>query len=417
LRSLPLAQHGLEWRWPEIDLVHPLEQDRAAVMVRSIGETATGLGPDAQAWLRTFGPLVDDFDDLASEVLGPVVHIPHHPVSLARFAGRAVLPATTLAGRFRTEAARALFAGTAAHITAPLNQPATASAGVLLTAAAQAVGWPVAAGGSQAVTAALAGLVVELGGTIETGTAITSFGQLPCSRVVLFDISPQALIRIVGWRLPSRARRCLARWRYGPAAFKVDLAVEGGVPWTAEPCRRAGTVHVGGTLEEIAGAESAVHRRLMPTHPFVIVGQQYLSDPQRSSGDIHPVWAYAHVPNGYPDDITDVIIGQIERFAPGLRDRIVGRHALPPVALEAYNPNYVGGDIATGATDLGQLLIRPRLARDPYTTGIPGIFLCSAATPPGPGVHGMCGHHAARSALRYLYDSDRRATRRLENQA
>jgi phytoene dehydrogenase-like protein len=385
-------------------------------MVRSIGETAAGLGPDAQTWLGTFGPLVDVFDDLACEVLGPFAHVPRHPVRLARFARRALLPATTLAGRFRSEAARALFAGTAAHITVPLNRPATASAGVLLTAAAHSVGWPVAAGGSQTVTAALAGLVVELGGTVETGTAITSFEELPHSRVVLFDVSPQALIRIAGRRLPSRARHSLARWRYGPAAFKLDLAVEGGVPWTAEPCRRAGTVHVGGTLEEIADAESAVHRRRMPIRPFVIVGQQYLCDPQRSRGEIHPVWAYAHVPNGYPHDATDVIIGQIERFAPGLRDRIVGQHMLPPADLEAYNPNYVGGDIATGATDLRQLLARPRLARDPYATGIPGVFVCSAATPPGPGVHGMCGHLAAWSALRYLDNSDRKETRRRASQ-
>jgi phytoene dehydrogenase-like protein len=402
LSSLPLARHGLDWRWPEIDLAHPLEGGRVAVMVRAVHATAAGLGPDAQAWRRTFHPLVNRFDDLATALLGPLANSVRHPVSVARFAPPALLPATGLARWFRTDEARALFAGTAAHISAPLNQAASASAGLLLIAAGHARGWPVAAGGSQTIASALASLLRELGGTIETGTVITSFDQLPAARVYLFDTSPRAFVRIADWRLPGRSRRALARWSYGPAAFKLDLAVEGGVPWTAEPCRRAGTVHVGGRLEEIAAAESDVHRGRMPVRPFVLVGQQYLCDPQRSCGDVHPVWAYAHVPNGYPFDASEAIIEQIQRFAPGLRDRIVGQHALSPAALEAYNPNYVGGDIATGATSMRQLLIRPRLAADPYATGIPGVFLCSAATPPGPGVHGMCGHHAALRAARYL---------------
>jgi phytoene dehydrogenase-like protein len=402
LRSLPLAQHGLEWRWPEIDLAHPLEGDRVAVLVRPIAETAGRLGADERAWLRSFGPLAERFPDLASELLGPFLHMVTHPVSLGRFGCRALLSATALARRFQTERARALFAGAAAHISAPLNRPATAAAGVLLIAAGHTVGWPVAAGGSQTITAALASLLVELGGTIDTGISVTSLGELPPARLFLLDVSPRALVRLAGPRLPSRSRQAMARWDYGPAAFKIDLAVEGGVPWTAEPCRRAGTVHVGGTLEEIAAAEAAVHRGSLPARPFVIVGQQYLCDPSRSRGGIHPVWAYAHVPNGYPHDASDIVIAQIERFAPGLRSRIVGRHAMSPAALEAYDPNYVGGDIATGAANIRQLLIRPRLATDPYATGLPGVFLCSAATPPGPGVHGMCGHHAALRALHYL---------------
>jgi phytoene dehydrogenase-like protein len=402
LTSLPLGRHGLEWRWPEIQLAHPLDGSRAALLVRSLDVTAAGLGPDERRWRQTFRPSTEHFEDLAQAVLGPFIRVPRHPVTLARFGSEAVLSATRLARRFSTDEARALFAGSAAHITAPLERPATASVGLALTAAGHTVGWPVAAGGSQTVSAALARLLVELGGTIETGRSVTSLDQLPGARVTLLDVSPPALVRLASDRLPGRIRASLARWRYGAAAFKLDLAVEGGVPWSSEPCRRAATVHVGGRLEEIAAAERDTGQGRMPARPFVIVGQQYLCDPGRSRGDVHPVWAYAHVPNGYPWDVSDLVLDQIERFAPGLRERIVGRHVMSPAALEDHNPNYVGGDIAGGATTGRQLLFRPRPAIDPYATGVPGLYLCSAATPPGPGVHGMCGHLAARRALRYL---------------
>ena len=402
LSALPLDAYGLEWRRADIDLAHPLDGDRVGVLRMSLDRTAAGLGRDAGAWRRVFGPLLRGFPDLADEVLGPIVHRPRHAIRLARFGLRAVPSATVLARAFRTDEARALFAGSAAHIMRPLTRPATASVGVMLTAAAHHVGWPVAVGGSQAITTALARLLVDLGGTIETGVEVASLAQLPPSASVVFDTAPGALDAIAGDRLPPRTRRAFGRWRHGPAAFKLDLAVDGGVPWTSEPCRRAGVVHLGGTIEEIVSTEAAVARGRLPERPFVLVGQQYLCDPQRSVGDVHPIWAYAHVPSGYAGDASETIIDQIERFAPGIRERIVGRHVMSPSDLGAYNANYVGGDIATGANDLRQLLFRPRVALDPYGTGTAGLYLCSAATPPGAGVHGMCGHHAARRVLRDL---------------
>ncbi|HMG45802.1 MAG TPA: NAD(P)/FAD-dependent oxidoreductase, partial [Acidimicrobiales bacterium] len=401
-RSLPLERHGLEWRWPEVDLVHPLDGGRAGVFLRSIDETAAGLGDDGPAWRQVFGRASAAFPDLADDILRPLVHVPRHPVGLVSFGLRALLPATWLARRFRTDEARALFAGIAAHVIHPLSRPATAAGGIMLTASGHHVGWPVAAGGSQAVTTALAGLLAELGGTVETGVRVTSLADLPPARLKLFDTSPSGLLAIAGDALPERTRRALRRWRYGPASFKLDLAVEGGVPWTAEAARRAGTVHVGGPIGEIAVAEAEVHRGRLPERPFVLVAQQYLADPARSAGDVHPVWAYAHVPRGYDSDVTEPILRQLERFAPGVRERIVGQHVMSPADFAGYNANYVGGDISTGANTLRQLVFRPRVALDPYATGLPGVYLCSAATPPGAGVHGMCGYHAARSALRSL---------------
>jgi phytoene dehydrogenase-like protein len=404
LASLPLAEHGLEWRYPEIDLAHPLDGGRAGVMLRSVEATEAALGRDGAAWRRAFGPLAADFDDISEDLLAPVLHVPRHPLAMVRFGLRGGMPGALLARTlFRTDEARAMFGGTAAHVMHPLDRPATAAAGVMLTAAAHHAGWPVAAGGSQAITTALARVLASFGGNIETGVQVTSLGQLPPSRLVLLDTSPRALLGIAGDRLAAPIRRAYQRWRYGPAAFKVDLAVQGGIPWTAEPCRRAGTVHLGGTLEEIVAAEAEVHRGRMPQRPFVLVAQQYLCDPQRSRGDVHPVWTYAHVPHGYTGDATAAILDQVERFAPGFRERIVAQHVMSPAALQAYNQNCVGGDIAMGANTLRQVLLRPRIAVDPYATGIPGMYLCSAATPPGAGAHGMCGHYAARRALRWLH--------------
>jgi phytoene dehydrogenase-like protein len=403
LSTLPLDEHGLEWRFPEIDLAHPLDGGRAGVLVRDLDATVAGLGDaDGPMWRRMFRPLVERFEQVADEFLQPVLHVPRHPVDLVRFGLRALPPATLLARLLRTDEARGLLAGAAAHAFHPLSRPLTSAAGVALIAAGHHAGWPVAAGGSQSIIDAMAGLLTKLGGTIETGVRVTSLDELPPAGVTLFDTSPRALAAIAGERLPDRVRRAYTRYRYGPAAFKVDLAVEGGVPWTAEPCRRAGTVHLGGRVDEVALAELDVHRGRMPERPFVLVGQQYLCDPERSVGDVHPVWAYTHVPRGYTGDATEALIDQVDRFAPGVRDRIVARHVTTPTGFEEYNANYVGGDIATGATDPWQMLARPRLAADPYATGIPGVYLCSAATPPGAGVHGMCGHHAARRALRHL---------------
>ncbi len=401
-RSLGLEAHGLEWRWPEIDLAHPLDDGSAATMHRSLEETAAGLGADGPAWRRLFGPTVANFDAINAEIMRPLLRAPRHPLLLARFGLAAAAPATLVARRWKTAGARALFGGVAAHTFSPLTRPFSASAGVALGAAGHAGGWPVAAGGSGAIAAALASVLREHGGRIETGARVRSLAELGSPDVVVFDLAPGAVAEIAGERLPARVARAYRRYRHGPGAFKVDLAVEGGVPWVAEPCRRAGTVHVIGSLEELVAAERDVNRGRMPTRPFVLVGQQYLADPGRSAGDVHPVWAYAHVPSGYDGDGERAVLDQIERFAPGLRERILASSVRSPAELEAGNANYVGGDIATGANTPLQMLARPRLALDPYSTGAPGLFICSAATPPGGGVHGMGGYNAARSALRYL---------------
>ncbi|NKS29054.1 FAD-dependent oxidoreductase [Rhodococcus hoagii] len=401
-RSLDLAAHGLEWCYPEIDLAHPLDDAVAAVFVRSLEQTAGRLGPDGRAWAKLFGPIADRFDDIAAEVLRPIAHLPRHPIALAGFGIGALAPATLTARRWRTDQARALFAGVAAHAYYPLTRPTTAAAGLLMLGAGHRYGWPVAKGGSRAVTDALASLLRAHGGRIETGRRVRSLGELPRADVTLLDLSPTGVADLAGDLLPGRVARAYRRFRYGPAAFKLDLAVEGGVPWRDPACRRAGTVHVGGTLEEITAAERDVHRGRMPERPFVLVAQQYLADPSRSAGDVHPVWTYAHVPHGYPGDATEAILRQLERFAPGVRDRIVGAFARSATEMPRYNPNYVGGDIASGANDPVQMLSRPRIALDPYSTGIPGVYICSASTPPGGGVHGMGGHNAALSALRRL---------------
>jgi phytoene dehydrogenase-like protein len=272
----------------------------------------------------------------------------------------------------------------------------------MLIAAGHRYGWPVAEGGSRAITDAMAKMLTDSGATIETGVHVRSLDELPPADIVMLDLAPSGVLSVAGDRLPGRVRRAYGRWRHGPGAYKVDLAVEGGVPWTHEACRRAGTVHVGGTFEEVALAEREIHHGRMPERPFVLVGQQYLADPTRSAGDVHPVWTYAHVPNGYTGDATEAILTQLERFAPGVRERIVDMSVRSTTAMAAYNPNYVGGDIITGANTELQVAIRPRAALDPYSTGIPGVFICSAATPPGAGVHGMCGFNAASSAMRSL---------------
>lgn len=401
--SLPLAEHGLEWCRPEIDLVHPLDGGDAVAMYRSLEQTVAELGGgDGARWRRRFGPLARRLDDLAPEFLGPLLHVPHHPLLLARFGLSALQPATWVARSLGSARAQALFAGSAAHAFRPLDSLASASVGVAMVAASHRHGWPVARGGSQAITDALVSYLESLGGRIVTEHRVTDYGEVADAQVRIFDVAPSALAEIAGDRLPPRVRRAYRRFRQGPAAFKVDLAVRDGIPWTAGAAHSAGTLHLGGTLEQVAAAEAEVCSGQMPERPFVLVGQQYLADPSRSAGDIHPIWAYAHVPNGYDGDATEAIIGQIERFAPGVRDRIVATVSHGPAQLAEMNPNYIGGDIGTGANNFRQLIFRPRPALDPYATGIPGTALCSAATPPGAGVHGMGGHHAAISALRTM---------------
>ncbi|MFE9045226.1 phytoene desaturase family protein [Streptomyces sp. NPDC007818] len=407
LASLDLERHGLRWRWPEIDLAHPLDDGRAGVLDRDMDRSVASLGKDAVSWRRLFAPLAADFGKIAEEVLQPVLHVPRHPVALARFGLDALKPATWIARRWKDEPARALFTGVAAHAFGRLDTPVSGSVGLMLTAAGHAAGWPVAEGGTQAIATALVRVLEDLGGTVRTSVTVTGLDELgtllgEAPDLVLLDTAPDAAVGIVGDRLPPRVRRALGKYRYGPAVHKVDLAIDGDVPWTNEDCRRAGTVHLGGGAAEIAAAEAATVRGEMPTRPFVLVGQQYLADPSRSAGGVNPLWAYAHVPHGHPGDATDAVLAQIERFAPGFRDRVLAVHTRTAPQMAAYNPNYVGGDISAGANTARQIALRPRPALDPYALGVPGVYLCSSATPPGAGVHGMCGANAADSALSWL---------------
>lgn len=402
LRSLELDRHGLRWRWPEIDCVHPLDDGDAGVLHRSVEETAAGLGADGRRWRLAFARPSADFDHLAEDIMGPLLRLPRHPLRLARFGAPTLLPGSAFARLFATDRARALFGGVAAHAFRPLHRPLSSAIGLGIIAAGHRYGWPVAEGGSRSIAEALAALLRDLGGRIETGVRVRSASQLPSADVTLYDLAPGAVAGILGDRLPPRVARAYRRFRHGPGAFKVDFAVEGGVPWTSPEAHRAGTVHLGGTYAEIAATERQVHAGRMPERPFVLVGQQYLADPGRSAGDVHPVWTYAHVPGGYTGDATEAITAQIERFAPGFRERIVGRAVRTTTQMAVHNPNYVGGDIMTGAKSFSQLVFGPRLTLKPYDTGLPGHYLCSAATPPGPGAHGMCGAHAAEAALRHL---------------
>ncbi|MDI2031795.1 NAD(P)/FAD-dependent oxidoreductase [Saccharopolyspora sp. TS4A08] len=402
LNSLGLERYGLSWRWSEIDCAHPLDGGDAGVLWRSVDHTASGLGADGSKWRFLFSQPSAGYDALAEDITGPMLRLPKHPLRLARFGLPTVLPGSAIARCFATERAKALFGGVAAHAYQPLHRPLSSAIGLGILTAGHRHGWPVAAGGSQSITTALAALLSDLGGKIETGVAVRDVSELPAADVTLFDLAPGAVADILGNRLPGRVARAYKHFRHGPGAFKVDFAVEGGVPWINSEARRAGTVHVGGSFAEIAAAERDIHAGRMPDRPFVLVGQQYLADPQRSVGNTHPLWTYAHVPNGYTGNATEAIIAQIERFAPGFRDRIVGQSARTTTATAVHNPNFVGGDILTGAKDMTQLILGPRPTLNPYSAGIPGVYICSAATPPGPGAHGMCGSHAAREALHYL---------------
>lgn len=401
-RRFDLASHGLRWLWPAVQYAHPLDAGRGAAVRRSVTETAAGLGDDGRAWQRIFGGLTERFDDITEDFLRPMLHVPSHPIKLARFGALSLAPAGLLARAWASDEARGLFAGVAAHALRPFSSPVSSAIGVALGTAAHRYGWPVAEGGSASITAAITSMLEELGGKVETGVMVHSLDELDSPDVVMLDVAPGAAVGIVGDAMPRRISRALRRYRHGPGTFKVEFAVQERVPWTHEESRLAGTVHVGGTFEEIAAAEAAVNRGQMPERPFVLVGQQFLADPSRAQEGVVPVYAYAHVPAGYTGDATAVIEAQIERFAPGFRDRILARHVRSAVQMEEHNPNYVGGDVVTGANDPLQLVFRPRPAIDPYTVGVPGVYLCSAATPPGAGAHGMSGYNAARSALRRL---------------
>lgn len=398
-RALELERHGLAWLQPEIAMAHPFPDGTAAVLARPVEETAASLGPDAAGYRRLLGPL--DWSALSGDLLRtPWGALPAHPVGVARFGLRAAVPAALLDRLTHGEKAPAMLAGLTAHAMAPLTAPTGTAVALVFAAAAHSTGWPVARGGSQAVVDALAADLAAHGGEVVTGHEVTTLAQLPRARAYLFDTSPAALARIAGDRLPGRFRDRMARYRFGPGVFKIDYALEEPVPWTAAECRRAGTVHLGARFGEIRAALAAVHAGRVPDPPFLITAQPSLVDPSRAPDGKHTFWVYAHVPHGYDGDLTGAVERRIEAFAPGFRDVVRARRVTRPADLQAGNPNYVGGDIACGSAAGLRLVARPGLQWSPYATPDPAVFLCSSATPPGPGVHGMCGYHAARTALR-----------------
>ena len=401
LRTLDLERHGLRWHRHEAALAHPLDDGTAALLWQDVSRTAQGIGTDGAAWTRAFGPLVRAYDDMVDDTFGPIVHWPRHPFTMASTGLRA-LPSTTLFNRqFASEHARGLFAGSAAHGFGRHDAPLSAAVGVMLIAAAHAAGWPIAEGGSGQLIAALEAELVELGGRIETNARVTDAAATG-SDIVLLSLPPREAQRLLGDNVPAATRRAWARFKPGAGAFKVDLAIEGDLPWTAPEVRRAGVAHLGGTAAEIAASERETVRGRMPERPFVLVAQQYLADPTRSAGGINPIWAYAHVPAGFDGDATDAVLAQLERFAPGSRERIVGMHVSGPAELEAHNAAYIGGDIGGGANTAIQLIARPRLGRNAYRVEKGRAYLCGSSTPPGGGVHGMAGFNAAETALRDL---------------
>jgi phytoene dehydrogenase-like protein len=401
-KTLPLEEHGLEWIHPPAPLAHPFDDGTATVLERSVQETADSLGPDAAAYRKLMEPVVADWDRLIGSLLGPP-RVPRHPLALARFGLQAIRSARGLAKSvFESERTRGLFAGNAAHSFLPLEKPPSASFGLILGALGHVNGWPFPKGGSQKIADALGSYLLSLGGEVYTGFRVGSVEELPYTRSVLFDVTPRQLFSIAGEHFTARYRRALKRYRYGPGVFKVDFALDGPVPWRAEECLRAGTVHLGGTLEDVSAAEAAVSRGQHPERPFVLLAQQSLFDPTRAPEGKHTVWAYCHVPNDSTFDMTERIEAQIERFASGFRDRILAKYVSGPAELERQNANLVGGDINGGYMDFRQLFTRPVPRLNPYSTPARGLYICSSSTPPGGGVHGMGGYFAARAALRYL---------------
>jgi phytoene dehydrogenase-like protein len=400
-KSLSLAGHGLEWIQPPAALAHPFDDGACALLCRSVGETAATLGPDSLRYSELFTPLLEGFDNLLPDLLG-TMRMPQHPVSLARFCLKAMQSAAALAKSFHGKQARGLMAGLCAHSILPLDEIPGAAFGLALGLAAHASGWPIPEGGSGSISAALASCLESKGGTVTTGKYVESEDDLPAGTTVLWDLTPAQLLRIRGLKLPDGYRRSLQSYKYGPGAFKLDWALSGPIPWKSPECKLAGTVHLGGTFEEIALSESSAWHNEAAPQPFVLLAQPSLFDPSRAPAGKHTAWAYCHVPNGYKGDMTVAIEAQVERFAPGFREIIAARRATGPTALERDNPNLVGGDISGGAQTLRQIFARPAPRCDPYK--IPGVnmYICSSSTPPGAGVHGMCGFHAASSCLKNM---------------
>jgi len=397
LAGLPLAGLGYQEVYPAIPLAHALDGGRAVAMHRSVAATAAGLGRDEAAYRRLVGPLERRSRAMFAEFLGPL-RPPRHPLAMALFGIRALWPAATLARLvFRSEEARALFAGISAHSIQPLTSPLTSAFGLMLALSVHASGWPVVRGGSEGLTAALLRYLESLGGEVRSGSPVSNLDELPPSAAVLLDLTPRQVLAVAGDRLPAGYRQALAGYRYGPGVFKLDWALDAPIPWTSAVCSQAGTVHLGGPMEEVVASEAASDRA--SRQPFVILVQATICDPSRAPEGKHTAWAYCHLPNGSTEDMTAIIEAQVERFAPGFRDRILARHVLGPAAMEAYNPNYVGGDINGGVQDWRQLFTRPVVSALPYATPDRSLYICSSSTPPGGGVHGMCGHWAARAAL------------------
>ena len=400
---LDVEARGVRLLHPEIAFAQPLDGARAGAVHRSVETTAAGLGADGATWRRTFGPLAERLDAIVPAVLAPLRALPEHPLRAARFAPIALRSATGVASRFDDDAARALVAGVCAHAMLPLDRMPTGAFGALLTVLAHGVGWPVVEGGSQVLVDAMTDALTDLGGEVVTGQWVSSLDELPKARAVLFDLAPAQIAGIAGDRLPKSYRAALRRYRHGPGVCKVDWTLSGPVPWSAEECRRAGTVHVGGTFEEVAAAEAAVAAGRHVDQPFVLVVQPTVVDPTRAPAGRHVLWAYCHVPSHSTVDMSAAIEAQIERFAPGFRDLVVARSVLTAADEQELHPNYIGGDINVGAATLRQMLFRPTVRWNDYSTPNPGLFLCGSATPPGGGVHGMCGQHAARTVLRKTF--------------
>ena len=399
---LPLQQHGLEYIYPPIAAAHPFDNGDAAVLKQDVAETALLLGTDQQAYIQLLQRLVADWPKIAPDIFSPL-HFPRHPWLMARFGVDALQPGTWLAKKFQTEKAKGLFAGMAAHAMQPLSNTASSAIALVLMTAAHVRGWPMPRGGSAVIGNALTALFVSLGGKIETNFYVRSLDQLPSSRALLFDITPAQLLQIAGHRFSSFYKWQLERYRYGMGVFKIDWALDAPIPFTAQACRQAGTIHIGNTLEEIAANEQLTSKGGYPEKPFVLLAQPSLFDGSRAPEGKHTAWAYCHTPNGSTKDMTHAIEMQVERYAPGFRERILARHTMNTAEIEAYNPNYIGGDINGGIIDIRQLFTRPVLRRSPYTTSAKGIYICSSSTPPGGGVHGMCGYHAAKKALQQVF--------------
>ena len=400
--SLPLAKYGLEYIYPPVAAAHTFADRTCAVLKQSLEETAMLLGDDAGSYTKLIKPLVDSWPLIAVDVLAPL-HLPKHPLLMAQFGLKALAPVTRLANRFTTPKVRGLFAGMAAHSIQPLTNAATSAIGLVLMIAGHLRGWPMPKGGSASIARALAAHFTALGGKIETGLYIRQLSQLPSSKAVLFDVTPRQLLQIAGHTFSPLYKWQLERYRYGMGVFKIDWALDGIVPFTAEGCRQAGTVHIGGTLEEIAEGEMMTYKGIIHEKPFVLLVQQSQFDETRAPKGKHTAWAYCHVPNGSAKDMAAIIERQVERFAPGFRERILARHTMDTAQLEEYNANYIGGDINGGIIDIGQLFTRPALRLSPYRTSAKGMYICSSSTPPGGGVHGMCGYHAAQRALKDVF--------------